>query len=212
MPREVFGGLKDRDLVDALILQHEADRLGIPAGPEMGRELLKQITGGRMNGELFRALLQPVQQRGQRRAAPGRHRQPGSAGQRPAAARLADRHALRRLPGLSRPERAGRRQARRDSGREVPRQGSRALAKPTSRLYYDKYKDVLPDPGRETPGFKVPAPDPGRDPLDRRQRPGSAASGQADRERSSGRTTKTASRSSRFPRNCPRISSPASPS
>jgi len=56
MPREAFGGLKDRDLVDAMILQHEADRLGIPATPEMGREWLKQITGGRMNRELFEIL------------------------------------------------------------------------------------------------------------------------------------------------------------
>ena len=52
MPREVFGGLKDRDLVDAVILQREADRLGIPATPEMGREWLKQITGGRMNSTI----------------------------------------------------------------------------------------------------------------------------------------------------------------
>src|SRR5271166_3647084 len=29
--RTPFGGVKDRDLVDALILQHEAERLGIPA-------------------------------------------------------------------------------------------------------------------------------------------------------------------------------------
>ena len=36
MPREVFGGMSDRDLVDAVILQHEADRLGIPATAEMG--------------------------------------------------------------------------------------------------------------------------------------------------------------------------------
>jgi len=42
MPRELFGGMKDRDLTDALILQHEADRLGIPATPEMGREFLSR--------------------------------------------------------------------------------------------------------------------------------------------------------------------------
>ena len=71
--------LKTRDLVDALILQHEADRLGIPAGPEVGREFLKQITQGRMTRELFEALLGRLQQPGQRRAAPGRHRQPGPA-------------------------------------------------------------------------------------------------------------------------------------
>ncbi|HMF35546.1 MAG TPA: hypothetical protein VKF17_02870, partial [Isosphaeraceae bacterium] len=45
MSREVFGGLKQRDLVDAMILQHEADRLNIPATAEIGREWLKQITG-----------------------------------------------------------------------------------------------------------------------------------------------------------------------
>src|SRR5262249_24239289 len=32
MGRNPFGPTKDRDLVDALILQHEADRLGLPAG------------------------------------------------------------------------------------------------------------------------------------------------------------------------------------
>ncbi|MGZ3431231.1 MAG: hypothetical protein ACXWN0_05700, partial [Isosphaeraceae bacterium] len=56
MSREVFGGLKQRDLVDAMILQHEADRLNIPATAEIGREWLRQITGGRMNGELFNVL------------------------------------------------------------------------------------------------------------------------------------------------------------
>ena len=39
MVRNQFGGVKDRDLVDALILQHEADRLGLPAGPESGENI-----------------------------------------------------------------------------------------------------------------------------------------------------------------------------
>jgi len=56
MPREYFGGLRQRDLVDGLILQHEADRLGMPATPEMAREWLRQITGGRMNAEMFGVL------------------------------------------------------------------------------------------------------------------------------------------------------------
>ena len=75
--RTPFGGVKDRDLIDALILQHEADRLGMPAGAEMGKELLKNITQGRMNGETFRGIAQSVQQPRQRRTAPGRYRQPG---------------------------------------------------------------------------------------------------------------------------------------
>ncbi|MBV8488265.1 MAG: hypothetical protein JO161_08290, partial [Planctomycetaceae bacterium] len=53
---EFFGGLKQRDMIDALILQHEADRLGIPATPEMGRAWLKRISGGRMNAEFFSLL------------------------------------------------------------------------------------------------------------------------------------------------------------
>ena len=56
MSREVFGGLKQRDMVDAMILQHEADRLNIPATADIGKEWLKQITGGRMNAELFNIL------------------------------------------------------------------------------------------------------------------------------------------------------------
>ena len=47
--------------------------------------------------------------------------------------------------------------------------------------YFDQYKDVLPDPASETPGFKVPRAGPARDPLARRQRPGPEHPGQADR-------------------------------
>jgi hypothetical protein len=46
--RNQFGGVKDRDLVDALILEHEADSLGLPTGPDVGRDFLKKITRNRM--------------------------------------------------------------------------------------------------------------------------------------------------------------------
>ena len=39
-----FGSLKERELVDALILEHEADRLGMTATPEVGREWLETIS------------------------------------------------------------------------------------------------------------------------------------------------------------------------
>ena len=55
--RNFFGGTKDRDLVDALILEHEADSLGIPAGPDAGRDYLKRISGDQMTGEIFDSLL-----------------------------------------------------------------------------------------------------------------------------------------------------------
>src|SRR5262249_28108316 len=54
----VFGDVTStRALVDALILQHEADALRMPAGPDVAREWLKQVTGGRMTRELFEGLL-----------------------------------------------------------------------------------------------------------------------------------------------------------
>src|SRR5271165_4497630 len=51
--RNQFGGTKDRDLVDAVILQHEADSLGIPSGREAGTAYLKRITQDRMTSEVF---------------------------------------------------------------------------------------------------------------------------------------------------------------
>src|SRR3981189_3482342 len=49
-----FGDVaSSRAIVDALILQHEADALKIPNGPEVAREWLKQVTNGMMSRELF---------------------------------------------------------------------------------------------------------------------------------------------------------------
>src|SRR3954452_5704815 len=49
-----FGDVSStRSLVDALILQHEADALKMPGGPEVAREWLKQMTNGMMSRELF---------------------------------------------------------------------------------------------------------------------------------------------------------------
>ena len=110
-----------------------------------------------MNRELFEAALQPLQQRGQRRAAPHRHRQPGPASPRSGSCLgQSGGHPARRLPVLSRPERAGRGQARRGSRSrsfldKVPEPSAADV-----QAFYDKYKDVLPDPARDTPGFKVP--------------------------------------------------------
>ena len=62
--RNQFGGTKDRDLVDALILQHEADRLGLPRGSDVGRDFLKRITGDRMTSDVFDFLARPNEQPG----------------------------------------------------------------------------------------------------------------------------------------------------
>src|SRR3954447_16418549 len=50
-PAAIFGDVTSRPIVDALILQHEADALGMPAGPEVAKEWLKQRTGGLVNAD-----------------------------------------------------------------------------------------------------------------------------------------------------------------
>jgi hypothetical protein len=52
-----FGGLSRAELIDALILEHEADRLGIPGSAEFGREWIDQQTDHAMNAGIFEAIL-----------------------------------------------------------------------------------------------------------------------------------------------------------
>ena len=153
--RNQFGGTKDRDLVDALILEHEADSLGLPAGHEVGKDFLRTITGGQMTGEIFDALLARMNNR--------------VSGEQ-LLALIGDQVRLQRvriLPGgpLVTPYdvfRTFRDQNERVSGKAVEIPVEKFLDKvpePTAAeiaALFDKYKDVLPDPTRETPGFKVP--------------------------------------------------------
>jgi hypothetical protein len=155
MSREVFGGLKQRDLVDAMILQHEADRLNIPATAEIGREWLKQITGGRMNGELFNILFS---------------RFSNEVSEEHLLTDIANQVRLRKVRGL-----LGypvvtpydvycsyRDQNERVAAKilEIPVDSFLSrVAEPTAseiQALYDLYKDVLPNPARESPGFKIP--------------------------------------------------------
>jgi peptidyl-prolyl cis-trans isomerase D len=152
---DFFGGLRTRDLVDALILQHEADRLGIPAGPDMGREWLKQVSQGQMNRETFEAVLAKFNNQ--------------VSGEQ-ILADIANQVRLRKVRELlGQPMvtpydvyRSYRDQNERVSARvvEVPVEKFLAQVPEPSdqeiRSYYDAYKDVLPDPSRPTPGFKVP--------------------------------------------------------
>lgn len=155
MPRELFGGMKDRDLVDAMILQREADRLGLPATTEMGRDFLKQITGGRMNRELFETLFS---------------RFSNEVSEVQFLAELANQVRLRNVRHLLGSPvvtpydvfRTYRDQNERIGAKivEVPVESFLAkVPEPSAadlQALYDKYKDVLPDPSSETPGFKVP--------------------------------------------------------
>ena len=155
MSREVFGGLKQRDLVDAMILQHEADRLNIPATAEIGREWLKQITGGRMNGELFNVLFS---------------RFSNEVSEEHLLADIANQVRLRKVrqllgyPVVTPYDvyRSYRDQNERVGAKIVEMPVDSFLSKVSEpaasevQALYDKYKDVLPDPARETPGFKIP--------------------------------------------------------
>jgi peptidyl-prolyl cis-trans isomerase D len=155
MSREVFGGLKQRDLVDAMILQHEADRLNIPATAEMGREWLRQITGGRMNGELFNVLFS---------------RFSNEVSEEHLLADIANQVRLRKVrlllgyPVVTPYDvyRSYRDQNERVGAKIVEMPVDSFLSKVSEpaasevRALYDKYKDVLPDPTSETPGFKIP--------------------------------------------------------
>jgi hypothetical protein len=163
--RTPFGGVKDRDLIDALILEDEADRLGMPATPEMGREWLKKVTNNRMNRETFEFLL-------------GRMNTQVSGEQ--LLTYIANQVRLlqvRWLLGDPFPDpvvlclplvtpydifKAYREQNERVSAKVVEVPVEKFLAKvrePSPQEIeeeYNRYKDVLPDPDRETPGFKVP--------------------------------------------------------
>lgn len=155
MSREVFGGLKQRDMVDAMILQHEADRLNIPATAEIGREWLRQITGGRMNGELFNVLFSRFSNE-----VSEEHLLADIANQ----VRLLNVRRLLGYPVVTPYDvyRSYRDQNERVGAKIVEMPVDSFLSKVSEpaasevQALYDKYKDVLPDPARETPGFKIP--------------------------------------------------------
>ncbi len=153
--RSMFGGTRDRDLVDAVILQHEADRLGLPANAEAGREFLRRITDDKMNSVIFEMLLSRLNNR-----VSGEQLLADIANQ----VRLANVRRLLSAPLVTPYDvfRTYRDQNERVAAKLVEVPVDKFLAKipePTPselRAEYDRYKDTLPDPTRETPGFKIP--------------------------------------------------------
>lgn len=154
-----FGDTNTRALVDALILQHKADELGMPATADLAKRWLREQSG-RMGSPLTTARFNEVYRAG-------------------FSDRLTDEQLLaaianqirlfrvRLLPGL--PEVTPldvydyyRDQYERVAADLVPiavANFNDQVKDPSDaevRAYYDRYKDVLPDPDRPTPGFKVP--------------------------------------------------------
>src|SRR4051794_32771430 len=152
-----FGDVNStRALVDALILQHEADALKMPNRPEVAREWLKQVTNGMMSRELFEGAMRRLS--GQQIS--GEQILHDIANQ----VRLSRVRRLRGNPVVTPLDvfNAYRDQNERVAVKAVsiPVAGFVSkVAEPTAKQvedYYDKYKDVLPDANRDTPGFKIP--------------------------------------------------------
>ena len=155
MPREAFGGLKQRDLVDALILQKEADRLGIPATAEMGREWLRRITGGRMDAGMWTQLYS---------------RFSSEISEEHLLADIANQVRLGTVRGLLGGPIVTPYDVFRSYRDQNERIGAKVVEIPVAafldkvpepsatevQALYDQYKDVLPDPSLATPGFKTP--------------------------------------------------------
>ena len=150
-----FGDLKTKSLVDALILQHEADRLAMPAGPQVARDWLKQRAGAAMTKERFEQILSSFNQR-----ISGEQLLSDIGNQ----IRLSTVRLLIGSPVVTPLDvfQTYRDQNERVSARAVgfPVEDFRSqVGEPGERQlrdFYNQYKDVLPDPSRPTPGFKVP--------------------------------------------------------
>lgn len=153
-----FGGLKQRDLVDAMILQHEADRLGMPATPELGREWLGDLAK-RYRRPMTDALWTGLYSRFANEISEDQLLTDISN-----QARLLKVRSLLGLPVVTPYDvfRAYREENERVGAKiaELPvEQFLSQVAEPSAseiQAYFDQYKDVLPDPASETPGFKVP--------------------------------------------------------
>jgi peptidyl-prolyl cis-trans isomerase D len=152
---QFFGDLNNGSMVDALILQHEADRLGMPRGPEVAKDWLRERAPNLMTKTLFEQILSHFNNR-----VSGEQLLSEVANQ----IRLMKVRMLLAAPVVTPLDvfSAYRDQNERVSARAVGYRVEDFLSKISepsaaqTQAHYDKYKDVLPDPERPTPGFKVP--------------------------------------------------------
>ena len=164
---EAFGGVSDPEIQDALILEHEADRLKMPRSPDLAKLWLREITQGKLTPAIFDEIYREnfTQQDGyavtddqlladlasQLRLAEVLGLPGGSTG-------AVDLSGITPLDLFE----SYRDQNERVSARLVAFPAEDFLdevPEPTDaevRAYYDRYKDALPDPDRETPGFRSP--------------------------------------------------------
>jgi hypothetical protein len=153
---DYFGRLDTRSIVDALILQHEADRLGMPVDKNLAVKWLRERTDNQLTTALFDQI---YQQRFADRVTDTQLLE-DIANQ----IRLSEVASLPGFPPITPLDvyEAYRDQHERvsvhavafraeDYLKDVPDPSPEEIQR-----FYDRYKDVLPDRARDTPGFKIP--------------------------------------------------------
>jgi peptidyl-prolyl cis-trans isomerase D len=150
-----FGDHSVRAIVDAIILQHEAEKLKMPADHEVAKDWLRRITGGSMDRALFEIILSHLNNR-----VSGDQILSDLANQ----IRITRVRSILGSPLVTPLDvyNTYRAQNERVSARVVGFPVAdfvKEVKDPSDaevRAYYEKYKDVLPDADRDTPGFKIP--------------------------------------------------------
>jgi hypothetical protein len=152
-----FGGTSRLELIDALILEHEADRMNIPKTSEFASDWIDQQTSGTMTPALFEGILSRYERR-----VGGEELLTDIASQ----IRIALARQEIAVPVVTPLDvfRTYRDQTERASFKVVPfvvnsDSFTGKVPDPTDseiKDFFEKYKDVLPDPASPTPGFKIP--------------------------------------------------------
>ena len=152
-----FGGMDDRSIVDALILQHKADDLGMPTTPDLAKRWLRSFTNNQLTTDLFDRIYRDTFSEEQ-------------VTDEQVLTAISNQLRLARvqgLPGVPQVTPLDVYQAYRDQYEKVSafavpfyaEDYAAKVADPTEaeeKAYYEKYKGDLPDHESDTPGFKVP--------------------------------------------------------
>lgn len=152
---EFFGGITRPEMIDALILEREADRLEIPGNAKFAQKWIDNQTFGAMNPQKFEFILGQFDNK-----IAGEQLLIDVAGQ----ARILLARQEVAMPVLTPLDvfRSYRDQAERASFKVVPflvESFVGQVAEPGEaevRELFEKYRDVLSDPARPSPGFKIP--------------------------------------------------------
>jgi peptidyl-prolyl cis-trans isomerase D len=153
---EYFGPLKQRAVIDAIILEREADRLKMPATVDLAQRFLRRETRGLITTELFNRIY--------------RNSFADEVTEEQLLADVANQVRLNDVQGLPGPPeitpldlfQAYRDQYELVSAHAVPfyvEDYVKKVSDPSDAelgKYFDRYKDTLPSPESDTPGFKVP--------------------------------------------------------